>query len=201
MRVLMPECDTPGAAAAADRLRDAGHTVVTCHDGNDGWCIALRGQRCPLETNRVDIALLVRPTPTMDRLPREEGVTCAVARRIPLVVAGSSGGHPSSRWTVTDEEGSDVTRTLETVLAEPMPEHTITATAALRAAFTTAGVDPGGSWAPVYRRNGGLLVDIVLGATVDPSTPTEVAAVRIAGALRTIDPWSASIDVRVAQTQ
>lgn len=193
----MPDCSTPGAVDAARRLREAGHAVLTCYADDENACAALRGERCPLDWQAIDIALLVRSTATTTRLPHEEGVVCAAARNVPLVVAGASDGHPYGAWAVTDE-GSDVETTLKTVMATPLPSQTITATAALRAALTRAGVDPGGSWAPVYRRNGGLVAEIVLGANVPAETATEMAAVRIAGALRAADPWSTAIDVRVA---
>jgi hypothetical protein len=194
MQVLMPESDTAGAAATA-RLRDAGHRVVTCHATGERWCVALQGGRCPLDTEPIDIALLVRPSATTDGLPYEDGVVCAAARGIPLVVAGSPHGHPYGPWAAADDEGSDVEKTLQTVMASPMPSLSVTATAALRATLSLADVDPGSSWAPVYRRNGGLLIEIVLGDSVPADTPIEVAAVRIAGAVRAVDPWSKTIDV------
>jgi hypothetical protein len=194
----MPESDTRGASAAAANLREASHAVVTCHAAGEQWCIALQGGRCPLDTEPIDIALVVRPSATTDRLPYEEGVVCAAARGIPLVVAGSADGHPYGPWAAADDEGSDVESTLQAVLASPMPSLTVTATAALQASLTLAGVDPGTSWAPVYRRNGGLLIELVLGDSVPADTPIEVAAVRTAGAVRAIDPWSKSIDVSVA---
>jgi hypothetical protein len=82
----------PGVAGTAEaELVAAGHQVRRCHDADGpGFpCRGVTGSRdCPLD-HPIDVALLVRrgvaPRPTT----MEEGVTCALRARVPIVEDGT----------------------------------------------------------------------------------------------------------------
>lgn len=190
----MTDTITAESQQAAEALRAGGHDVVTCHEPGDTGtaCSALRGRPCPLEAAAVDVAVTVRTAPVEDRLPLEEGVRCAVRRRVPLVVVGATAKQPYGPWTSVQSEGLDavdVVAAVEDAASRPLAEHGSVAAAAVRVAQGEATVS-------VYRRFGGLR------ALVEPAgdwTPRQAgaAAVRAAGALRAFDPGARTIDVSV----
>ena len=208
MHVLMPEAHSPGAQAAAEGLRAAGHTVSVCHpSGHTGpWCAALVHGRCPLETTPVDAAVVVRPAEVAGFLPFEAGVVCAVRRLVPLVVAGeidpfsatdSGTDHPYRTWAAAEQYGTDVTETVEAVVHAPLPRHSAVASAAVRDTLRTHGFDPGGSSAEVCRREGGLLIRMIEPVPGIDDKVMRRAAVRACGAVRQLDRWARGIDVTI----
>ena len=91
LQVMVIESHPGVAGAAEEDLLAAGHEVHRCHDAHGpGFpCRGITGGRdCPLD-HPIDVALLVRrgvaPRPT----PMEEGVTCALRARVPIVEDGT----------------------------------------------------------------------------------------------------------------
>ena len=165
----MTETTSPAAATVAAELTEAGHTVHRCHDESGGTlCVAVRGAPCPVETQPIDVVVSVRPV-------MDDGIQCAVRRKIPLA-AGVDGVGPA--------------------LAAPLLDHSAAATDALRLSLRVSGAHADEASATVRRRRGGLQVRATV--TPDPGrTAAQSAAVRMAGAVRAVDPWARSIDVIV----
>jgi hypothetical protein len=197
LNVLVLESD-PGAATTARReLAGAGHTVRSCHEQGCGAfpCNALRSDRtCPLAGEPIDVALDVRHRPRTAPTAFEDGVTCAIREHVPLVVAGPVVFSPFEQYaTEMHEDMSDVVAACERAAAAPLARHSEVAQQAFAATLERRSlpVDAGVS---VYRRDGTLFVSIVGGETVDRAV-RNVAAVRIAGALRALDTYARGIDV------
>lgn len=98
--VLVVESLPRAAAAAAEALTAAGHTVHRCYDdGVPGFpCYAVAGPgACPLD-HHVDVALVVRrrvdPRPTVF----ERGVACALRAGVPVVEQGPDLLDPFAPW-------------------------------------------------------------------------------------------------------
>jgi hypothetical protein len=168
--------------------------------------VALVDGTCPLETLAIDAAVVVRPVAVAECLPFEDGVVCAARRLIPLVVAGeidpfattdSSAEHPYRSWAVAEQYGTDVTETVEAVVHAPLPKHSAVATAAVRDTLKSHGLDPAGSSAQVYRRQGGLLICMVEPKEEIDDKVMKMVAVRASGAVRQLDRWSRGIDVTI----
>jgi len=193
MDVLMTQANSTGAAAAAASLVRRGHNVVVCHPEGQEDCVALSGGRCPLDVCAIDAAVVIRSY-RAPGLPLEDGALCAARRGLPLVVGGDPFGNPFARWTSAEEEGSDVARTVETVVASPLPHLSAVATASLRAALRLRQITGTKARVEVRRRNGGLFVELI---DVDELDRGGLAAtsVRVAAALRAADPWVRAIDV------
>jgi len=196
LNVLVAENEPGAAALAADELRTAGHSVLTCHEAEHP-AFPCRGivdpARCPLRSHAVDVALLVRSGG--DALPnaREEGARCALAQRVPLVVAGDPVLDPYDTYaTRTLGRTHDVVNACELAATGPIEALGRRATEVLRAVCgETAVPEPR---AEVTRRDGRLRVR---GLDTDVMTKDQRsrAAVRIAMALREIDPFAGGIDV------
>lgn len=110
MRVLLMESDPWAADEAAYRLERAGHIVERCFERNLPTfpCAALRsGSECPLRAHAVDVALVVRGPGWPDPMSLEQGVACAIADGVPLVVAGVVDPDPYARWEAASLEGTD----------------------------------------------------------------------------------------------
>ena len=167
----MTETTSPAAATVAAELAEAGHTVHRCHEESGGTLgVAVRGAPCPVETQPIDVVVSVRPV-------MDDGIQCSVRRKIPLA-DGVDGVGPA--------------------LAAPLLDHSAAATDALWASLRVAGVRADAASATVRRRNGGLVVR----ATVTPEpgrAAAQAASVRMAAAVREVDPWARSIDVSVVE--
>ena len=95
--------------AAAAALESAGHLVLRCTEPlkPEFPCDALRvGRGCPLDTGAgVDVVITMRAQPRTRVAPRERGVTCALRRDVPLVVAGRTIFHPFEEWATETVDG------------------------------------------------------------------------------------------------
>jgi hypothetical protein len=94
--------------AASATLEVAGHHVVRCTDPGEPEfpCNGLRPERgCPLDAG-VDVVLVIRTQPGRKVAPGEFGVTCALRRDVPLVVAGRTLLHPFERWAIEPVDGA-----------------------------------------------------------------------------------------------
>ena len=190
----MTQTTSRGAAAAAVDLQDRGHTVSVCHPEGTEACIAVSGGRCPLDRGTIDAALLVRSHADEAELPLERGAWCAIQRGVPLIVGGDPADNPYAAWAAAEDDGSAVALTVETVVAQPLPALSHVATRALHESLERAGVADGCSRVEVRRRHGGVVASII-GVDDVSSAQTARISVRIAGAIRSADPWVRRIDV------
>ena len=197
MHLLLTETVTPRARDAARSLREAGHVVHACHDEGDvdATCGALRGESCPLEADPVDLVVTVRPMGAPKPTPLEDGVLCAVRRKVPVLVAGSTAGDPWARWERLVWPGTDLAEPVARAAEAPLAEHSYAATAALRRSLAAAGlpIDP---VARVVRAGAYLKVVVACDAPL-PASVAQRAAVRICQTVRAVDPWARGIDVRI----
>jgi hypothetical protein len=198
MQVLMPETASPQARLVAAELEAAGHEIWRCHDDPVGSpCRAIRGAPCPLDVAAIEVAVTARSSPTADVLPTEDGILCATRRRLPVVVAGATRGHPF-RAAATVEAGTAGTADVVAAVATGVaPEHTAVATEALRRHLPAEHA--GAARAVVRRRAGGGLRVTVSATPAVPRSALLGAATRVAAALRTFDPWSPSLDVSIEE--
>lgn len=197
MRVLVVE-EVPGDAAEASRaLVEAGHQITSCHE--DGGAFPCRGiveeADCPLEHDGVDVALLVRSLPGSQPTVREDGVRCALRRRVPVAVAGEVAGNPyASMAAVVEPDLGRVVAATERAASLPLPDHGAAARTALAGVLTAEGVDASRARAEVVRSGGQLVVTLVPGVEVTPHV-AETASVRVLAAVRALDPHASIIDV------
>ena len=190
----MTQTTSRGAAAAATDLLDRGHTVSVCHPDGVEACVGMSGGRCPLERGTIDAALLVRTHADPRELPLERGAWCAVARRVPLIVAGDPSGNPYGAWTAAEDDGSAVAVTVETVVALPLADLSFLATHALHQALDQLGAPDHRARVEVRRRNGGLVAELI-GVVGITSGQAAMVSVRVVAAIRAADPWARRIDV------
>lgn len=200
MRVLVLEGEPGAAADAADRLVDAGHQVSRCHEpgARPFPCNGLiDGQRCPLEEENVDAAVVVRGQSHVDPTASEDGVRCALRRYIPLVVVGRNEQSPYLDWATAISQGPEtVVTAVEHAVAAPLPRHEAAAAKSLREALDTHGLPEIQADARVRHRGGDLHVMLIPSGPV-PSIVAEMASVRAAGAIRSFDTYASVIDVIV----
>jgi hypothetical protein len=146
-----------------------------------------------LRSHEVDVALLVRAGVRAQPSAREDGARCAVVQRIPLVVAGDPVLDPYDEFASrTLGRTYDVVTACELAATAPIESMSRRATEVLRA--TCADTAHAGLRAEVTRRDGRLRVS---GFNTDTMTRAERsrAAVRVAQAIREIDPFAAGIDI------
>ncbi len=199
MRVLVSEASPNGADAVAMQLAAAGHDVVRCHaEGAPAFpCTGLAGDGCPVEDG-VDVAVTVRTHPRSTPSPTEDGVICALRRRVPVVVAGRTLFQPFSGFDVTEvDPENDVVAVVEGVAADRRTQHENVAQPLLEDALKRGGVD-GPARAMITRSRSGLTVHLL----VPPETSTRLrsqASVRVVGGIRAYDPAAPQIDVTVGE--
>jgi hypothetical protein len=186
VHVLFSETVTTAAGLAASSLHAAGHVVHRCHDQRDLGlaCAALRGGACPLEAEPIDVAVTVRTEEGVRPQIGDDGVFCAIRRRVPVVVAGAVRTHPFLRFPHTRASaGQSLVESVDAAVAT-LADHTRVATLE---AQRCVGPD---AMATVTRRHGGLFIELD-----GVGEKRERAAVRVAGAVRAFDPYAPSIDV------
>jgi hypothetical protein len=194
--VLVLESEAGAATIATAQLEQAGHQVLRCHEpGARAFpCAGLEGAGCPLEREPIDVALTVRGRPAGQPTALEDGVSCALRRRIPVVVAGRTTTNPFSSFPVT-VAGRDVVEACERAAAGSLVQHEGVAQRALDESMRGAGGESRESGrVEVRRRSGGLRATLHF----PPGTPERLramASVRVVGALRAFDPGAAGIDV------
>ncbi len=195
MDVLVMESDPGAAQSAVDDLEAAGHRVHWCHvpGGAPFPCAGLATDTCPLEREAIDVVLTVRrhvfPRPSTT----EDGVVCALRRRIPVVVTGRTLLNPFEDFGAVPAEGDPV-KACETVAAAPLSGHGEVASRVLADLFELHGLPEESGDVVVRRVDGRLKATLRVSSSV-PDSIRKVAAVRITGALRTYDPYVAGIDV------
>ena len=198
MNVLVVESERWAAELATEELERAGHRVVRCTDSCAPAfpCAALRDGVCPLDADpAVDVVLDVRRHPRAQPAPGEAGVSCALQRHIPLVVAGGTALNPFADWaTEVQAEHFDVVPACERAARAPLAAHTRFATAAVREVFTARGLDRASVLVAVYRRGGRLEIHVRTSEAI-PRDVKGMASVRAVAAVREVDRYSRGIDV------
>jgi hypothetical protein len=198
LRVLVLESERGAADVAEAALTGAGHEVARCHTpGMPAFpCGALADDpHCPVRDGVVDVALTVRDRPRSQPAPHEDGVSCALERHVPLVVAGSTALHPYEKWAAEVLDGTDdVVAAVERAANAPLARHEARAKAALVDMFRIHRIaDP--VPAVTVRRAGGRLAVTIERATDYDAATKSMMSVRMIGALRELDHDAAGIDV------
>lgn len=196
MEVLVLESEPGVAAIAIGQLEAAGHRVKRCHEpGARAFpCAGLDPGSCPLEEGAIDIVLTVRARSSARPSPLEDGVTCALRRRVPVVVAGRTVINPFAQYPVTVAGIDDVVETCERAGSGPQVEHEAIATKLLVETLRNAGLPTVPAGASVRRSGRGL--HITLHAPEEASKKLRaVASVRVAGAVRAFDPHAPRIEI------
>jgi len=199
MRVLLVEGQVGEGDEAERLLRASGHEVERCIDADAASfpCNGMLSGECPLEHRVIDAAVLVRTELADTRTPREDGARCALRRHVPLVLAGDVDSSPYADWAT---EITDAVADLPAALARAgeavLDRHTRAARRSFQAVLVQHDLDPTGADAAVLREGTQLRVRLFPPAAIDPQV-AEMAAVRVAGAIRDFDPYAAKIDVTV----
>jgi hypothetical protein len=196
MDVLVVESDPGVADAAIEALEAAHHRVLRCHDaGSPAFpCRGLDPGDCPLESGTVQVVLDVRGKTTPRPDPLEDGVSCALRRRLPVVVAGTSAINPFARFPVVDASRQDVVAACERAASGPQTEHQVVADRALEATLQIAKIE-GPSHSEVHRTADGLRITLHVPAAASKKT-LDMAAVRVAGAIRAFDAHAPRLDIQ-----
>jgi hypothetical protein len=196
MQVLVNESELHAAGLAMAQLEALGHQVERCHDPEDehGFpCVGLSTGDCPLERGEVDVALTVRgpshPRPT----PLEDGITCALRKRVPVVVAGRTTPNPFAAFGAVVAE-PDVVGACERAAAARRADYEAVAAKALDWTLRYRDLPFATARAAVRRGGAGLHVTLSVPAET-PKIVRDMAAVRVVGALRAFDPSARRIDI------
>lgn len=194
MKILVLESDAGTADAAVEQLRAAGHQVARCHEpGSAAFpCAALSDPHaCPAEQG-ADVTVVVRSPEASIPTTLEDGVSCAIRRRIPVVVTGGAPEGPYAPFATLVE--GDVVAGVEEVARSNQSGHAEAARAGMSEVLQRAGIDPADVAIHVTRRGKDLLVSLGLPQGLD-AFHRQAAAVRAAGAVRAYDPYAERIDV------
>jgi hypothetical protein len=199
LNVMVLENEPNAAATAEEELRAAGHTVLSCHDAATA-AFPCRGvtqpSACPLRSDAVDVALVVRAGGRAQPTLGEDGARCALVHRVPLVVAGSPLFDPFDDFaTRTIDRTFDVVDACEDAAADPIDALGKRATAVLHEVLDAETMS--NAYAVVHRVAARLNVQIFNGASLTKEERSR-AAVRVVMALRELDPFAAGIDVSIA---
>ena len=199
LNVMVLENEPNAAAIATGELRDAGHTVLTCHEpgGAPFPCRGVvRASACPLRSHAVDVALVVRSQNHAQPTLLEDGARCALVQRVPLVVAGTPALDPYDNYaTRTIDRAYDVVEACEQAAAAPIEALGRRATEVTVETLHLPAAGPRPR-AEVTRRDGRLHVHVLQGESLTKHERSRVS-VRIAMALRELDPFAAGIDIAI----
>jgi hypothetical protein len=196
MKVLVNESEAGAADRAVELLESQGHDVLRCHERDDGPfpCAALRpGHVCPLRDPGVDVAVTVRSSPRSRPALLEDGISCALRARVPVVVAGQTDLNPYEGFDVEVVEGPHVVGALERLAMAPSPGHSQVATEALLDALQR---EPGDAVAVAYRRRSGVRVELEAVPAVDRAA-VKAAVPKVIAAVREYDRDTERIDVSI----
>ena len=198
MHVLVVESERRAADRAVEELEQAGHVVARCTEplAPAFPCAALRNGECPLDAAQpIDVVLDVRRHPSSQPAPGEVGVSSALQRHVPLVVAGGTALNPFAEWaTEIQSEPFDVVPACERAAQRLLTPHTRVAALAVRDVLDARGFEHVSALTAVYRRGGRL--DVHVRAPSDlPREAKAMASVRIVAAVRELDCHARGIDV------
>jgi hypothetical protein len=203
MRVLVVESDRGTATKAIMDLRDAGHQVERCHEQDLPAfpCNALCDAGvCPLDSPEgVDVVLDYRSRPHPRPTPFEDGVSCALRRHVPLVVAGTSALNPFDSWTSAIAADADLVEVCEQTAGYSLEHLAAPARAEVRRVLENTPDLATRSDVIVRRSRGALNAVVEL-----PREAEEVEsriAVAVAGVLRAHDRTTRQINVAVRRLE
>jgi len=203
MRVLLLDGEPGASCGAALELAEAGHTIARCHPQDEASfpCHGLTDDACPLDAGDVDAVVVVRAAEAEvgpDRDSGEDGARCALRRHIPLVLAGDASRSPLGSFATAVSTGPDeLVEAVETAANAPLRRHADTARVAFAAVLEAHGLDPRLAEVVVTRAHGDLKVRLTPPGPV-PAAVLEIASVRVAGAIRSVDRYPRVIDVVTA---
>jgi hypothetical protein len=207
MRVLVLEEQAGADVPVATALEEAGHEVVRCHAaGAEAFpCRALtHPEDCPLASPRPVAAAVSISDGGPGAL--EVGVTCALRRCIPLVVAGDGhSGHPPRRDThrypgldqfvhATCPAGTSAADIAEAVGEAGLTSHARAAVDAVQQLLVNYGLPTGNEGADVFHTDAGLAVRLHLTDGV-ATVLGHAASVRALAAIRRLDSTPSKISV------
>jgi len=201
MRVLVVESDRHAATNAVIDLQAAGHHVVRCHEQDLPAfpCNALCDHgECPIETDAgVDVVVDYRSRPYPRPTAFEDGVSCALRRHIPLVVAGTSALSPYDQWTTAIALADDeIVATCERALEMPLERLAEPARDEVRRRLRLQPKVAGAADVVVHRSKGGQL-DAIIRLPEQAAEMDDELAVAVAGALRANDRFASRVNVAV----
>lgn len=197
MRVLVVESHLGASRSLKGQLERRGHDVLTCHadDHERHGCRAVDPQQgCPLDRQKVDVAVDVRRSYHADTRPLEQGAICAVRARVPLVVAGTSTDSPLEPWATSVVVGDvpAIVDAVEAVDGSLAPMHQRVVDEALDRLLPDEG-------ATAIVRRGPDLIHVDLSLPVHlTNAASEMVAVRVVDAVRRFDRTTATVDVALA---
>jgi hypothetical protein len=199
VRVLVVESDRGSATSAINDLKAAGHHVVRCHEQDLPAfpCNALCDHgECPLEAPEgVDVVVDYRARPHPRPTPFEDGVSCALRRHVPLVVAGTSALNPFDRWTRATAVDDDVVNVVEEVGGGQNIDLAAPARAEVRKLLERDPDVAARANVEVHRRRG--VISAVIEVPPEAEEIESRLAVAVAGVLRATDRFSSQINVAV----
>ena len=197
--VLVLESESGASDGAAASLEAAGHNVHRCHDaGAKAFpCRGLGDDRCPLDSGTIDVALTVRAHPRSVPAALEDGVSCALQHRIPLVVSGRVALNPYDEYaTVVVDGRADVVAAVESAVSTSLRQHEFLAVEAARRVLALRKRPRLDVSAHVHRAGGVVQVVVEVPADTDRAT-RDVVATRVHAALRAYDRHARQIDIAV----
>jgi hypothetical protein len=197
LNVLVLESERGAADVARHDLVTAGHTVVGCHEAGEPVfpCNALiEGRGCPLDTEVIDVALVVRRHHGAVPRASEDGARCALVHQIPLVVTGRVLLNPFDAFATEVTRSENLVEACERAAHTSSRRHVDAAERVLREVLDRRGLDDVYPTLDVIRRRGCLLIR-VRGAGALDHTTKNVASARMIGAVRAVDAYAHGIDV------
>ena len=199
VRVLVVEADRRAADVAVGDLRAAGHQVMRCHEADLPAfpCNALCDSgTCPVEADDgIDVVLDYRTRPYPRPTAFEDGVTCALRRHVPLVVAGTSTLNPFDKWTTVVASDDDIVECCERAASLPVAQLAKPALVEVRRRLRLQPAVAEHTKVVVHRSKGQLDAHVVL-----PDEAEEIdgeLAVAVAGVLRHHDPYASRVNVAI----
>jgi hypothetical protein len=199
LEVLVLESEPAAADAAIEALTAAGHSVHRCHEpGAPAFpCRALTNDDCPLARGTVDVAITVRARPRSVPGALEDGVSCALQHRVPVVVSGRVARNPYDEFaTAVIDSSDDVVDAVESAARGSLRRHALLAAVAARAVLAQRGDSDPEIHTEAHRHAGAVRVDIIVAPTVDRSS-RDMVATRAHAALRAYDRHARQIDIAV----
>jgi len=178
-------------------LEEGGCDVVRCKE-TPAPTFACRGfvGRCPIDDG---VAAAVVAGKTAIEGHPVDGASCAVRRRVPLVVAGLPADHPYGRWVAAEvrDPRRHLLAAMEEVTTRPSPDHSAIAQSAALVLLARWGQGEVPVRAAVFRAEDGRLRADVRAGRVLPRDLVHSLAETVRSRLRMHDTDAASIDVAV----
>lgn len=197
--ILVTESEPGTADDVIFDLESAGHRVHRCHEpGRPAFpCRSLDTGDCPLDAGTVDVALTIRARPRSVPAALEDGVSCALQHRIPLVVSGRVALNPYEEFAteVVDQRGS-VVEAVERAAISSLRDHERLAADAAHTTLAVHGYEGAAVEARAHRARGVVTVQIGVPADID-RTVRDMIGTRALSALRNFDRHARQIDVAV----